>query len=77
MTNREMQELSILLGKYQNELLEQSSGQEKTLKDARERGLNPYDIEFKTGIKAQFNHARNIKNRIDVQIESQIKTTCY
>lgn len=77
MTNSELQQLSILLGKYQNDLLEMDSGQKKALKDAKDRGLDPWDVEFKSGVKAQFDHARIIKSRIDVQIASQIKTTCY
>ena len=67
MTNEELQQLSILLGKYQADLLELNKKQEEALNK-----VNCGNIDFVSGVRAQFNHARIIKSRIDIQISDQL-----
>jgi hypothetical protein len=69
--------LSILLGEYQEDLLEEASLQEKAIESAKKSGEDPNVVQFTSGIKAQFDHARIIKSRIDVQISDRIKTSFH
>ena len=73
----ELQQLSILLGKYQADLLELNKKQTEALRIGKENKINYWNIDFVNGVKAQFNHARIIKNRIDIQISNQITISNY
>jgi len=72
MTNHELQELSMLLGKYQNEMLQNDTENKKKILEAEKTNAKRWEVDVKGGVKSQFAHARIIKNRIDVELEKQI-----
>ena len=76
MTISDLKQLSILLGRYQEEMLNEDMKNKKKLNDAELNGLDKWKVDFKVGVKSQFSHARIIKSRIDVELEKQI-TSLY
>ena len=62
-----------LLNEYMSDLLELDKENIKRRKDRKEHGwqVENYPI---SGVKAQFNHARCISNKLGVEIENEMLT---
>lgn len=82
MTVEEKQDLARLLRRYQEDLLELNNKNielqvkyDKTKGDGYDwiRNGNAILFEMKSGLKAQYEHARLIINKIDVEIGREIK----
>ena len=65
----EKRELVRLLHVYQQELLAKNEENVKMKKSARQ-----WECDYHTGVKAQYEHARAIATKLDVEIGREIQT---
>lgn len=72
MTDKEKKNLICLLRKYQADLLEIEEQNEKA-KQKYQKWTRDFDEHFQYGIKAQYNHARVIADKLDAEIGKKIK----
>ena len=73
MTSNEKIELYRLLQKYMTDLLDDDHENNKNYESRKRNGWQS-DNQPISGVKAQFNHARCIMNRLGVQIERILYT---
>ena len=67
----EKRELVRLLNLYQAELLKDNNN---NIKEAAKPRENNWERPYKTGVKAQYEHARIIATKLSVEIGKSIKT---
>lgn len=77
MTLKDKQELVRLLGIYCNDLLSENESNIREVKAAEKVGKHKWDIDvhLKSGVKAQFHHARIIMTKLLVEIGREVKSS--
>ena len=74
MTMSEKQELVRLLHLYMDEIVTSNNENIYEAKNIRKCGGSVYDGNYKTGLKAQYEHARILATKLSVEVNGSIKT---
>lgn len=74
MTIKEKQELVRLLHIYKQEQFDLSRDNLDEVKRIKEEGRSSYEADIEFGVKAQYNHARIISNKLEKEIGTEINS---
>ena len=76
-TTKERQELIRLLGLYCNDLLNANDANIRAVENARKAGKSKWDagVQLKSGVKAQYQHARIVMTKLLVEIGNEVKSS--
>ena len=74
MTMSEKQELVRLLHLYMDDIVDSNKENIYKARQIKKVGGSVYDGNYKTGLKAQYEHARILATKLSVEVNGSIKT---